>query len=88
MAYGAAFIGSTTPVPFGDYIGGTNHALPTNRRARFAGGLWTGTFLRPLTSLCRDSKGAAALAEDGINLAQMEGLKAHSLAMALRRNLS
>jgi len=88
MAYGAAFIGSTTPVPFGDYIGGTNHTLPTNRRARFAGGLWTGTFLRPLTSLCIDSKGAASLAEDGINLAQMEGLKAHSLAMALRRNLS
>jgi len=43
---------------------------------------------KEMTSLCIDSKGAASLAEDGINLAQMEGLKAHSLAMALRRNLS
>lgn len=85
-AYGAAFVGNMSPVPFGDYIGGTNHTLPTQGRARFSGGLWTGTFLRPLTSLTLNSIGASSLSEDGITLAETEGLKAHSLSMALRRN--
>ena len=85
-SYGAAFLGNWTPVPFGDYIAGTNHTLPTSNRARYAGGLWTGTFLRPMTSLHIDRNGAELLAEDGMNLAHIEGLAAHSLSMALRRS--
>ena len=35
--YGALFMGYTATVPFGDYVAGPNHTLPTNRSARFAG---------------------------------------------------
>lgn len=84
-AYGAAFLGRYTSVPFGDYIGGTNHTLPTEGRARFSGGLWTGTFLRPLTHLYLQQNGASYLAPKGIQLASTEGLEAHARSMELRK---
>lgn len=84
-AYGAAFLGRYTSVPFGDYIGGTNHTLPTEGRARFSGGLWTGTFLRPLTHLCLKQNGASYLAPRGVRLASTEGLEAHARSMELRK---
>src|SRR5262249_17998946 len=36
---GAIFIGAYTPEAIGDYVGGTNHVLPTARSARFSSGL-------------------------------------------------
>ena len=83
-AYGAAFLGGSTCVPFGDYIAGTNHTLPTEGRAKFCGGLWTGTFLRPLTHLKLDKEGACSLAPQGIRIASTEGLSAHARSMKLR----
>lgn len=83
-AYGAAFLGESTSVPFGDYIAGTNHTLPTGSRAKFSGGLWTGTFLRPLTHLLLNKQGANKLAPEGIRMANMEGLSAHARSMELR----
>lgn len=47
--YGALFLGSRTNVAYGDKIIGTNHTLPTNRAARYTGGLWVGSFLKTLT---------------------------------------
>ncbi|MBO9332798.1 histidinol dehydrogenase, partial [Achromobacter xylosoxidans] len=38
--YGALFLGPRTNVSFGDKVIGTNHTLPTNRNARYTGGLW------------------------------------------------
>lgn len=84
-AYGAAFLGRQTSVPFGDYIAGTNHTLPTEGRAKFGGGLWTGTFMRPMTHLELDAKGAYELAADGIRLALTEGLEAHAGSMRQRQ---
>jgi histidinol dehydrogenase/sulfopropanediol 3-dehydrogenase len=86
-AYGAAFLGRFTSVPFGDYIGGTNHTLPTEGRARFTGGLWTGTFLRPLTHLYLEQDGASYLSPMGTRLASTEGLEAHARSMELRKEL-
>lgn len=83
-AYGAAFLGESTCVPFGDYIAGTNHILPTDGRARFCGGLWTGTFLRPMTHLKLNKEGASSLAPQGIRIASTEGLSAHARSMKLR----
>lgn len=47
--YGALFLGPRTNVSFGDKVIGTNHTLPTNRNARFTGGLWVGKFLKTCT---------------------------------------
>jgi sulfopropanediol 3-dehydrogenase len=46
--YGA-FLGPRTNVSFGDKVIGTNHTLPTNRNARYTGGLWVGKFLKTCT---------------------------------------
>jgi len=47
--YGALFLGPRTNVSFGDKCIGTNHTLPTNRNARYTGGLWVGKFLKTCT---------------------------------------
>lgn len=83
-SYGAAFLGENTTVAFGDYIAGTNHILPTDGSARFSGGVWTGTFLKPLTHQELEPAAATELARLGVRLAKVEGLKAHALSMKLR----
>ena len=82
--YGAAFLGKYSSVPFGDYIAGTNHVLPTGGSARFQGGLGVGTFLRPMQHLHLSPKAAAMLALHGATIARAEGLAAHEIAMKLR----
>jgi sulfopropanediol 3-dehydrogenase len=47
--YGALFLGARTNVAFGDKVIGTNHTLPTNKAARYTGGLWVGKFIKTCT---------------------------------------
>lgn len=47
--YGALFLGPRTNVAFGDKVIGTNHTLPTNKNARYTGGLWVGKFIKTCT---------------------------------------
>ncbi|MGE4238970.1 histidinol dehydrogenase [Ramlibacter sp.] len=47
--YGALFLGPRTNVSFGDKVIGTNHTLPTNKAARYTGGLWVGKFIKTCT---------------------------------------
>lgn len=47
--FGALFLGPRTNVSFGDKVIGTNHTLPTNRNARYTGGLWVGKFIKTCT---------------------------------------
>ncbi len=84
-AYGAAFLGHRSGEAFGDYVAGTNHILPTSGAARFSGGLWTGTFLRSLTSLQIEKASLQKLCDAGETMAEAEGLKAHGEAMKRRR---
>ena len=84
-AYGALFLGHRSGEAFGDYVAGTNHILPTNGAARFSGGLWTGAFLRPLTSLRIEKDSLGNLCHAGEILAEAEGLEAHGEAMRRRR---
>jgi histidinol dehydrogenase len=81
---GSVFLGSHTPEPIGDYIGGPNHVLPTGRRARFSGGLGVHNFLKRTTWLEAGEAGFAALAEATATLADAEGLSAHALAVRIR----
>ena len=43
---GAIFIGAYTPEAIGDYVGGSNHVLPTARSARFSSGLSVLDFMK------------------------------------------
>ncbi len=82
---GSIFLGSYTPEPIGDYIGGPNHVLPTGRRARFSGGLGVHNFMKRTTWLEAGAAGFAALAEATATLADAEGLGAHALAVRIRQ---
>ena len=48
---GAIFIGGHTPEAVGDYVGGSNHVLPTARSARFSSGLNVLDFMKKTSIL-------------------------------------
>jgi histidinol dehydrogenase len=81
--FGALFIGYDTTVPYGDYLAGPNHTLPTQRTARFAGALSPLTFLRTQTWV-QASPQAQDLARDTATFARLEGLTAHAMAAEAR----
>ncbi len=81
--YGALFVGYDACVPFGDYMAGPNHTLPTNKAARFAGGLSPLTFLRGQTWLAV-SPNPKTLASKTASFANIEGLVGHELAASSR----
>lgn len=77
--YGALFLGARTNVAFGDKVIGTNHTLPTDRAARYTGGLWVGKFLKTCTYQRITSDEASALiGQYGSRLCLMEGFVGHA----------
>ena len=83
---GAIFLGHHTPEAIGDYVGGSNHVLPTARSARFASGLGVLDFMKRTSLLGLDPSSLAALAEPAMTLAETEGLAAHGRSVAIRLN--
>lgn len=81
---GAIFLGAHTPETIGDYLGGSNHVLPTNASARFASGLSTLDFLKRTSLLRCPPEALAKLAPAAITLAHAEGLDAHAQAVKMR----
>jgi histidinol dehydrogenase len=74
---GAIFIGDNTPVAVGDYIGGTNHVIPTEGNARFSSPLGVGDFLKR-SSICTYSRAALEAERRYIEeMAGFEGLYVH-----------
>ncbi|WP_332718757.1 histidinol dehydrogenase [Pelagibacterium mangrovi] len=83
---GAIFVGHHTPEAIGDYVGGSNHVLPTARSARFASGLGVLDFMKR-TSILGCTPGALAqLADATVTLAETEGLEAHGRSVSIRLN--
>ncbi|OFT57222.1 histidinol dehydrogenase [Corynebacterium sp. HMSC05H05] len=82
---GAIFVGKHTPVPLGDYSAGSNHVLPTSGTARFASGLSTHTFLKPVNVVEYSADALAEVADAVITLADAERLPAHGEAISVRR---
>ncbi|UYQ71595.1 histidinol dehydrogenase [Pelagibacterium flavum] len=83
---GAIFVGHHTPESIGDYVGGSNHVLPTARSARFASGLGVLDFVKR-TSILGCTPGALAeLADATVTLAETEGLQAHGKSVSIRLN--
>ena len=81
---GAMFLGAHTPEAIGDYVGGSNHVLPTARSARFASGLGVLDFMKRTSILKCGPASLAALAPAAIALGEAEGLAAHARSVAIR----
>jgi len=83
---GAIFIGRYTPEAIGDYVGGSNHVLPTARSARFSSGLSVLDFMKRTTILECSEASLAEIGPAAITLGEAEGLDAHARSVAIRLN--
>src|SRR6266571_3027774 len=85
---GAIFLGAHTPEAIGDYVGGSNHVLPTARSARFSSGLGVLDFLKRTSILRCGPEQLKALGPAAMTLGKAEGLEAHARSVGLRLNQS
>ena len=85
---GAIFLGPHTPEAIGDYVGGSNHVLPTARSARFSSGLSVLDFMKRTSILKCGPDQLRALGPAAMALGKAEGLDAHARSVGLRLNLS
>ncbi|HYI27125.1 MAG TPA: histidinol dehydrogenase [Bradyrhizobium sp.] len=85
---GAIFLGPHTPEAIGDYVGGSNHVLPTARSARFSSGLGVLDFMKRTSILKCGPDQLRALGPAAMTLGKAEGLDAHARSVGLRLNLS
>src|SRR5579862_2761143 len=83
---GAIFLGPHTPEAIGDYVGGSNHVLPTARSARFSSGLGVLDFMKRTSILKCGPEQLRALGDAAITLGTAEGLDAHARSIAIRLN--
>lgn len=82
---GGVFIGPLTNVAYGDKVIGTNHTLPTQKAARYTGGLWVGKFLRTVTyQRVTDPASSALIGEYCSRLCEIENFAAHKAQADLR----
>lgn len=84
---GAIFVGRYTPEVIGDYVGGSNHVLPTARSARFSSGLSVLDYMKRSSILKLGANELHKLGPSAIELANAEGLEAHGRSVAIRLNL-
>jgi histidinol dehydrogenase len=83
---GAIFIGPHTPEAIGDYVGGSNHVLPTARSARFSSGLGVLDFMKRTSILKCGPDQLRALGGAAMTLGMAEGLDAHARSVGIRLN--
>ncbi len=83
---GAVFLGRHTPEVIGDYIGGSNHVLPTARSARFSSGLSVLDFMKKTSILRLGPDQLRTLGPSAITIAEAEGLGAHARSVSIRMN--
>jgi sulfopropanediol 3-dehydrogenase len=82
--YGSLFIGEETTVAYGDKTIGTNHILPTNRAARYTGGVWVGKFLKTCTYQRMTRESSVETAEVTERQCVLENMLAHALTARVR----
>jgi histidinol dehydrogenase len=81
---GAIFLGAYTPEAIGDYVGGSNHVLPTARAARYASGLGVLDFMKRTSILKCGAEQLKKLGPAAVALGEAEGLEAHARSVRLR----
>ncbi len=82
--YGALFLGPETNVAYGDKVIGTNHTLPTNKAAKYTGGLWVGKFLKNCTYQRCTPEASVVIGKYAMRLCEIEGFMGHKEQAALR----
>jgi histidinol dehydrogenase len=81
---GAVFVGHHTPEAVGDYVGGSNHVLPTARSARFSSGLGVLDFMKRTSILKVPPAALRQIGPAAITLAEVEGLGGHARSVSIR----
>ncbi len=81
---GAIFLGRMTPEAIGDYVGGSNHVLPTSRSARYSSVLNVLDFMKRTSILKCNAASLREIGPAAVTLAQAEGLDAHARSVAMR----
>jgi sulfopropanediol 3-dehydrogenase len=82
--YGSLFVGGDATVAYGDKAVGTNHVLPTERAARYTGGLWVGKFLKTVTFQELTAEGTRRVAPATAAISHAEGFEGHAITAELR----
>lgn len=82
--YGSLFLGEQATVAYGDKAVGTNHVLPTQRGARFTGGLWVGKFLKTCTYQQLTREGTLRVAPAVEAICRAENFAGHGLTATMR----
>jgi sulfopropanediol 3-dehydrogenase len=83
--YGALFLGPMTNVSYGDKVIGTNHTLPTQKAARYTGGLWVGKFIKTVTyQRVTDAASSATIGEYCSRLCAIENFAGHQAQADIR----
>lgn len=80
----AIFVGSDTPVAWGDYWAGPNHTLPTGGSAVMRGPLSVYDYLTPYSVISVSQDVITRVGPSVRKLAQLEGLVGHDLSIKLR----
>jgi len=83
---GAVFLGRYTPEAVGDYVGGSNHVLPTSRSAKFSSGLSVLDYVKRTSILKCGANQLEAIGGAAQTLASVEGLEAHRKSVSIRGN--
>ncbi|MDY0303827.1 MAG: histidinol dehydrogenase [Sphaerochaeta sp.] len=81
---GSVFLGPWSPESSGDYASGTNHTLPTAGWARSYSGLSVDSFVKKITVQRLNKDALVDLAPTVVDMADVEGLGAHRLAVDVR----
>ena len=82
--YGSLFLGEECTVPYGDKTTGTNHILPTNKAARYSGGLSVGKFIKVVTYQQMNREASKKIAEVASRISRLEGMEGHARAADVR----
>ena len=81
---GSVFLGRYASEPLGDYVGGTNHVLPTSGTAKFSSPLGVYDFVKRISFIQFSRERLQEVAKDITTLARTEGLEAHARAIEVR----
>lgn len=82
--YGSLFVGEESTVAYGDKGVGTNHTLPTNKAAKYTGGLWAGKFIKTVTYQRLTPSASHRIAPIMGRICEIEGMLAHKITTDVR----
>lgn len=82
--YGSLFVGEKSAESLGDYCLGPNHTLPTNKSAKYSGGLSVRDFVKIVT-IQKVKKNNKEIIACALKIAEIEGLFGHKKSAEIRK---